>query len=157
MRVPTNSARHAPLNPVVLLIGSGARVDYMRTKLRRLGGAVASAKSVSEAASLFRECSSFDAVVISAEIPESGWEIAQELRNVVECAAPVCVVSSQPPALRLRHEARAGGVQFFRRKEGLPFVLDTLVRRTLNRLLGLTTVVSELFPSDVLVSLLLEC
>ena len=157
MRFPTNSARHMPLNPVVLLIGRGVRVGYMRTKLRRLGGSVASAESIYDAASLFRKCSSFDAVVIDADMPEGGWAMAQDLRRSVRCDAPVWIVSGQSAELAPRRKARANGVQFCRRKEGLPWLLDTLIRRMLDKLLGLTVVAWQLLQSDALVTLFLEC
>jgi hypothetical protein len=147
---PSSPARRAAISPVVLLIGSGGRVDYMRTKLRRLGGAVASASTASDAAALFRECSSFDAVVINADAPEGGWAIAQELKKVAPCAAPVWIVSNQSPASYLRQKARASGVQFCRRKEGLPWLLGTLVRRSLDRVLCLAIVVEALLEPAML-------
>ena len=156
MRFLTNSARAAPLNPVVLLIGRGVRVDYMRTKLRRLGGSVASAESISDAASLLR-CSSFDAVVVSADLPESGWAIAQDLRRALGCAAPVWIVSDKSPGLPLRQEARASRVQFCPRKQGLPALLDSLIRRTFDNLVGVAVVAWELLQSDALITLFFEC
>jgi hypothetical protein len=157
MRFPTNSARATPLEPLVLLIGSGIRVDYMRTKLRRLGGSIASAESLSDAGSLLRKCSGFDAVVISADLPERGWAIAQDLRRALRCASPVWIVSDKSPGWPLRQEARASRVQFCPRKQGLPALLDSLIRRTFDNLVGLVVVAWELLQSDALVTLFFEC
>ena len=139
MRMPNGSPRRAPLDPVVLLLGNGARVDYMHTKLRRLGGSVGQAASIADAIPLFRDCSGFDAVVINADLPADGLAIAQELRNASGCQTPIWVVANGAPGAPLRAQARASGVQFFRRHDGLHLLLQTLIRRTLARLAGLGT------------------
>jgi hypothetical protein len=150
------SRARAPFDPVVLLIGTGGRVDYLCTRLRRLGGFVATAPSVSDAASLLKDCSSFDAIVLNAESPQQGWGLAQALRKVSECAAPVWIVTSHGAGTPLRRQACAAGVQFFHWHEGVHRLLETLIRRTLQRLVGLTFVLSELLQTGMSVGLLLN-
>jgi hypothetical protein len=150
------STARAPFDPVVLLIGTGGRVDYMCNRLRRLGGFVATAASVSDAASLLRDCSSFDAIVLNAPNPQEGWEVAQALRTVSGCAAPIWIVSSNAAGTPLRREACAAGVQFFHWHEGVHRLLETLIRRTLQRLVSLAFVVSEFLEMGLSVGILLN-
>ncbi len=149
------SVAHVPFNPVVLIVGDGARAKFMCTKLRRLGGSVATAASIPLAGSLLKECSSFDAVVLSAEVPQDGWATAQALRKISRLDAPVWIVTEHGAGPLLRRQARANGVQFFPRREGLHRLFETLIRRSLDRLVGLVYLASELTEFATSASLLL--
>lgn len=131
-------------------------MGYLCNRLRRLGGFVATAASVSDAASLLKDCSSFDAIVLNAENPQQGWEVAQALRKVSECAAPVWIVTSHAAGTPLRRQARAADVKFFHWHEGVHRLLEVLIRRTLERLVGLTLVVWELLELGMAVGVPLE-
>jgi DNA-binding response OmpR family regulator len=119
-----------PFGPVLLVVGSGARAAYTHTKLRRLGGSVAYAASIPDAASLLAS-SNFDAIVLNAAVPQEGWETAQALRKISGSDAPVWIVTEREAGPQLRRQALANGVQFFRRHEGLHRLLETLIRRSL--------------------------
>ena len=144
---------HVSFSPVLLVVGSGERAAYMHTKLRRLGGSVACAASIPDAASLLA-CSTFDAIVLSAEIPQEGWETAQALRRISGSHAPVWIVTERATGSPLRRQAQAHGVQFFRRHEGLHRLLETLIRRSLQHLASLVLVALELDPLTIWIAAL---